>query len=141
MFAHEATIEVSETPERTFTFLAAPRNQVKLTPGLIALTPVPPGRGFDLQYRYAIAGVVLSGTLRDTLRRSPTRIVRTLSGSLEGSFRYRLAACADGTRTSLGITVRLPAPVRESLRDSVVETALQKDVTATLETLASVLDR
>ena len=139
MLTYEATADVPDTPRTGFGFLADPTNQVKLTPGLIALTPTPSENGFALRYRYEIAGVTLSGRFRDTLRRPPTRLVRSLSGALEGSLRYHLEATTDGTRITYGMAVRLPGAVKESVPADVAETAIEQDVTATVETLQSFL--
>lgn len=139
MFTHEATIDVPTSPRTAFAFLADPTNQVTLTPGLIDLTSIAPVDGFALRYRYEIAGVTLSGRLRDTIRRPPTRLVRAMSGALEGSFRYRLQETTDGTTITLGTAVRLPSAVTESIGADVAATAIEQDVTATLETLQSSL--
>jgi hypothetical protein len=60
VFTHEASIEVGVPPGAGFGFLADPRNQVKITPGLIAVSATPPEEGFTTRYQYELAGVTLS---------------------------------------------------------------------------------
>ncbi|WP_181686569.1 SRPBCC family protein [Halorhabdus salina] len=140
MFTHEASITVGVPPRTGFQFLADPRNQVKITPGLITVSATPPEEGFTTRYEYELAGVTLSGQLTDSLRRPPTRLVRSLSGALDGTVRYRLAATDNGTRVTCSMAVRLPAAVLDAIPTSVIETRIEQAVTATLQTLRSYLE-
>lgn len=141
MFTHEASIIVGVAPGTGFGFLADPRNQVKITPGLIAVSATPPEEGFATRYEYELAGVTLSGLLTDSLRRPPTRLVRSLSGALEGTVRYRLTATEDGTQITCAMAIRLPAAVLDAVPTTVVETRIEQEVTATLRTLRSYLEQ
>lgn len=140
MFSHEASTTIAVSPRDGFEFLADPRNQVKITPGFVALSETPPRDGFVTRYQYEFAGVTLSGVLHDELRRPPTRLIRSLSGALEGSVRYRLGEAPDGTHVTCAMTVRLPGAVRESIPETVAETAVEQDVTGTVATLRSFLE-
>ncbi|WP_255470252.1 SRPBCC family protein [Halorhabdus sp. CUG00001] len=140
MFTHEASICVGVPPGTGFGFLADPRNQVKITPGLVAVSATPPEDGFATRYQYELAGVTLSGQLTDSLRRPPTRLVRSLSGALDGTVRYRLTATGNGTRITCAMAIRVPRAVLNAVPTAVVETRVEQEVTATLSTLQSYLE-
>jgi len=102
MIHSEADRTVTVPPGTAFAFVADPYNLVKLIPGLIEVSEVSERsdgtrRG---RYRYELAGISLTGRFEESHYEEPVLLVRSLTGAIEGTWRYRFEEVPGGTTVS-----------------------------------------
>lgn len=142
MFTVEQQTRVAATPAEVFAFIDNPRNHVKITPGLIDVTNVKalPDGGKRAEYQYKLAGVTLVGTVEDTKRSPESELVQELSGAIEGTISYRLAADNGATELQYDAEYSLPDTVIESVLAPIAEAYNRREAEATVKNLKLFLE-
>lgn len=142
MFAVTKEIEIEAPPEEVYRFLDDPQNHVKITPSLVSIDDVQwlEGGGKRATYEYKLAGVTLSGEVRDRRRDPPDELVQALSGAIEGRIAYAFEA-EDGTTTvSYEAEYDLPTTVIETVLAPVATAYNEREADATLQNLKAHLE-
>jgi carbon monoxide dehydrogenase subunit G len=142
MFTANADISVDASPQTVFSFLDEPRNHVKVTPSLVEVTDVTDfdDGGKRARYTYSLAGVELSGTVRDRRRAPPSRLVQELSGAIDGTVRFEIAPEDGGSRVRYTAAYELPDTVLDTVLGSVATAYNQREADATLANLKTHLE-
>lgn len=142
MIRSEAYTTVSVSPQTAFAFVADPFNLVKLIPGLTDVSDVSESHDSTVQgqFQYQLAGVSLTGRFRDSQRDHPSLLVRSLTGAIDGTWRYRFEETPDGTAVSHSVEMQFPAAVRDRLAERVVQAYVDGEVSTATETMRAFLN-
>ncbi|MCU4719398.1 SRPBCC family protein [Halapricum hydrolyticum] len=142
MIHSEADLTVSVPPRAAFAFVADPYNLVKLIPGLVAVSEVSERadgtrRG---RYQYELAGISLTGAFEESQHEEPALLVRSLSGAIEGTWRYRFEAAPGGTTISYTAELEFPETVLDRLPELAVQAYVDGELQTAIATLRAFLN-
>ncbi|MFW6017911.1 MAG: SRPBCC family protein [Halapricum sp.] len=142
MIHSETDVTVSASPRTAFAFVADPYNLVKLIPGLIAVSDVSERadgtrRG---RYEYKMAGVSLTGSFEDSQYEEPALLVRSLSGAIEGTWRYRFEEAPGGTTISHATKLEFPETVLDRLPELAAQAYVDGELRTAIATLRAFLN-
>ncbi|QSG07593.1 SRPBCC family protein [Halapricum desulfuricans] len=142
MFHSEAELTVSVPPRTAFSFVADPYNLVKLIPGLLRVTEVTERsdgtrRG---RYEYELAGISLTGAFEDTHHEEPALLVRSLTGAVEGTWRYRFEDAPGGTTITHVAELEFPETVLDRLPELAVQAYVDGEIQTAIATLRAFLN-
>lgn len=142
MIRSEADTTVSVPPQVAFAFVADPYNLVKLIPGLTDVSDVSEDEDGSTrgQLQYELAGISLTGRFRDSQREPPSLLVRSITGAIDGTWRYRFEETPDGTAIAHSVALDFPAAVRDRLPGLAVQAYVDGEVSTATETLRAFLD-
>jgi carbon monoxide dehydrogenase subunit G len=124
-----ASIHIDAPPEECFDFLREPDNHTLIVPGLRSIEAEPREEGgYEGEFTYAIAGIPLELRFRDVELDPPHRRVFEVSGPMEGTATYELAAEDGGTRFEFENAYEMPGPeVLGSVAGPIVKRYLKSD--------------
>jgi|GEM_PF-5588702 len=142
MIHSEADLTVSVPPRTAFAFVADPYNLVKLLPGLIDVRGVSERsdgtrRG---RYQYELAGISLAGAFEESQHEEPALLVRSLSGAIEGTWRYRFEEAPGGTTISHAAELEFPETVLDRLPKLAVQAYVDGELQTAIATLRAFLN-
>jgi carbon monoxide dehydrogenase subunit G len=142
MFAVTTEIEIEATPEEAYRFLDDPRNHVKITPSLVSIDDVQwlENGGKRATYEYKLAGVQLTGEVRDRHRDPPTDLVQALSGAIDGTISYTFDGGDATTTVTYEAEYALPTTVIETVLAPVASSYNEREAEATLKNLKAHLE-
>lgn len=142
MFVVKKDITIDRSAEDVFRFLDDPRNHVKITPGLVSIDDVEwlENGGKCARYEYMLAGVQLTGQVRDRLRDPPNRLVQELSGAIDGTIEYGFTEEDGLTVVEYVAEYELPTTVVETVLEPVAASYNEREAEATLSNLKSHLE-
>lgn len=137
MFAVTTEIEIDAPPEEVYRFLDDPRNHVKITPSLVSIDDVQwlENGGKRATYEYKLAGIQLTGEVRDRRREPPNRLVQKLSGAIEGTISYTFESDDGTTVVTYEAEYELPTTVIDTVLAPVATAYNKREAEATLENL------
>lgn len=139
MFSVETALQIDASPRDVFAFVDDPQNHVKITPSLVDVENVRDlaGGGKRAEYTYKLAGVKLTGSVRDVERDPPTRLVQQLSGAIEGTVRFAFEGEAGGTAATYEAEYELPNAVLDTIARPVATAYNRREAEVTLANLKS----
>ncbi len=142
MIHSEADLTVSVPPRTAFAFVADPYNLVKLIPGLTEIHEVSERsdgtrRG---RYQYELAGISLTGAFEEGQYEEPALLVRSLTGAIEGTWRYRFEDAPGGTTVSYTVEVEFPETVLDRLPELAVQAYVDGELQTAIATLRAFLN-
>jgi len=142
MFVVTEEIVIEASPEEVYRFLDEPRNHVKITPSLVSIDDVQylENGGKRATYEYKLAGVQLTGQVKDRRRDPPHELVQELSGAIDGTISYEFEEADAGTSITYEAAYELPTTVIETVLAPVATTYNEREAEATLKNLKSQLE-
>jgi len=143
MLHAQSDIHVDAPPDEVFAFLDDPSNHVKITPSLTSLSGVEGvlDDGKRAEFTYQLAGIELSGVVRDIVREPGRKLVQRFSGSISGTVKYLIDPEDEGARVSYEAAYELPSFVLESLAEPLGRTYNRREAETTLRNLKAHVER
>jgi len=142
MIHSEADLTVSVPAPTAFEFVADPYNLVKLIPGLTEIREVSERsdgtrRG---RYQYELAGISLTGAFEENQYEKPALLGRSLTGAIEGAWRYRFEEAPGGTTVSYTAELEFPETVLDRLPELAVQAYVDGELQTAIATLRAFLN-